>query len=257
MKRSPKRWRALRTLSSVARARPGFSLGDQRPALKSRKLPAGTCSHCRSCSWIGALLLVQIRNRRTRCCGTPRSAQSTMCGATWYPSRCMASTQLGYSSQFTNLGTFSITQASCYTTSAADGTAQAVDLDASCSGLPFFLPRAFVALAAWRGDADIGARNCCLVGLVQVLTYVICVPVIGCMPLHRFRPGICRPENLDVRGSRACAPSAKAGEQVDCCGHVLFLACRRGALAGAQRKWSEAERGAVMVGIGRIRPKFW
>ena len=39
------------------------------------------------------------------------------------------------------------------------------------------------------------------------------------VPIHGFGPIVCRPENLDVCGARAGAPSAEAGESVDCCGH--------------------------------------
>lgn len=77
-----------------------------------------------------------------------------------------------------------------------------------------------MALAAWGGDTDIAARNCCPVGLVQVLAYVVGVLMVGRMSLYGLRPVVCRPENLDACGARAGAPSAEAGEQVDCCGHV-------------------------------------
>ena len=59
--------------------------------------------------------------------------------------------------------------------------------------------------------------------LVQVLADVFGVLVIGRVPLHRLRPVVCRPENLDACGARAGAPSAEAGEQVDCCCHEVFF----------------------------------
>lgn len=55
--------------------------------------------------------------------------------------------------------------------------------------------------------------------LVQVLANVLRFGVVGAVPFDGHRPVVCRPENLDTCGACAGAPSAKAGEQVDCCGH--------------------------------------
>ena len=66
-------------------------------------------------------------------------------------------------------------------------------------------------------------RNLFPARLVQVLANVLRFGVVGAVPFNGHRPVVCRPENLDACGARAGAPSAEAGEQVDCCGHELFF----------------------------------
>lgn len=55
--------------------------------------------------------------------------------------------------------------------------------------------------------------------LVQVLADVNRVRVVGAVPLDGDRPVVGGPENVDAGIPGAGAPSAEAGEQVDCCGH--------------------------------------
>ncbi|MNO73521.1 hypothetical protein D3C76_644890 [compost metagenome] len=74
-------------------------------------------------------------------------------------------------------------------------------------------------LAAGRGEQDVVRRHLLPACLVQVLADVLRVGVVGAVPFNGHRPVVCRPENLDACGARAGAPSAEAGEQVDCCGH--------------------------------------
>jgi len=76
-----------------------------------------------------------------------------------------------------------------------------------------------VALAAGLGQKDVVRRNLFPARLVQVLADVLRVWVVSAMPFNGHRPVVCPPENLDACGARAGAPSAEAGEQVDCCGH--------------------------------------
>ena len=77
--------------------------------------------------------------------------------------------------------------------------------------------------------------------LVQVLADVLRVGVVGAVPFNGHRPVVCRPENLDACGARAGAPSAEAGEQVDCCGH--------GGLAGGSVEQVLAAPGLVVVQV--------
>ena len=51
---------------------------------------------------------------------------------------------------------------------------------------------------------------------VRFVADVLRVWVIGAVPFNGYRSVVCRPENLDACGARAGAPSAEAGEQVDC-----------------------------------------
>ncbi|MCY1411069.1 hypothetical protein D9M71_264510 [compost metagenome] len=55
--------------------------------------------------------------------------------------------------------------------------------------------------------------------LVQVLADVLGVRVVSAVPFNGDRPVVGCPENLDACGARAGAPSAEAGEQIDCSGH--------------------------------------
>jgi hypothetical protein len=56
---------------------------------------------------------------------------------------------------------------------------------------------------------------------MQILADVLSVGVVGAVPFNCYWPVVCRPENLDTCGARAGAPSAEAGEQVNCCGHGI------------------------------------
>ncbi|MCY1186382.1 hypothetical protein D9M73_272500 [compost metagenome] len=69
-----------------------------------------------------------------------------------------------------------------------------------------------MALAAGRGQQQVMLWYQLPPGLMQVLTDVLGMRMIGRMPLHGFRPMVGRPENLDACGARAGAPSAEAGE---------------------------------------------
>ena len=80
-----------------------------------------------------------------------------------------------------------------------------------------------VALAAGRGQQDIVRRHLFPARLVQVLADVLRVGVVGAVPFNGHGPVICRPKNLDACGARAGAPSAEAGEQVNCCSPVVVL----------------------------------
>jgi hypothetical protein len=86
-----------------------------------------------------------------------------------------------------NSGTFSITAVCGRWNSRVYTGAQAVERDASCSGLPDFLPR---ALAAGRGEQDIVCWNLLPARLVQVLADVLSVGVVGAVPLNGYRPVI-------------------------------------------------------------------
>ena len=66
------------------------------------------------------------------------------------------------------------------------------------------------------------SRHLLPAGLVQVLADVLRIRMVGAVPFNGHRPVVCRPENLDACGARAGAPSAEAGEQVDCCGHSVL-----------------------------------
>lgn len=50
--------------------------------------------------------------------------------------------------------------------------------------------------------------------------------VVGAVPLNRYWPVICRPENLNACGAHAGAPSPEASEQIDCCCHVILAKMR-------------------------------
>ncbi|MCY1421829.1 hypothetical protein D9M71_374940 [compost metagenome] len=76
-----------------------------------------------------------------------------------------------------------------------------------------------VTLAAGGGKQYVVGRYLLPAGLVQVLADMLRVGVVDAMPFNGHRPVVCRPEYLDACGALAGAPSAEAGEQVDCCGH--------------------------------------
>lgn len=78
-----------------------------------------------------------------------------------------------------------------------------------------------MTLAARGGEKDVVFRHLLPARLVQVLAYVLRFGVIGAVPFNGYRPMVCRPKNLDACGARAGAPSAEAGEEVDCGSHRL------------------------------------
>ncbi|MNN99489.1 hypothetical protein D3C81_2191470 [compost metagenome] len=69
-----------------------------------------------------------------------------------------------------------------------------------------------MALATGRREQQVMSRHLFPARLVQVLTRVLGVRVIGAVPLNGYRPVVGRPEHLDACGARASAPSAEPGE---------------------------------------------
>ena len=56
-------------------------------------------------------------------------------------------------------------------------------------------------------------------GLVKILADVLGARVIGAVPFDSFRPMVGSPKNVNAGRSRTGTPSAKPGEQIDCCCH--------------------------------------
>jgi hypothetical protein len=76
-----------------------------------------------------------------------------------------------------------------------------------------------VTLAARRGQQNVVSRNLIPARLVQILTNVHRVGVVGAVPFDCNRPVVGGPENFDTGRTGTGRPSAEPGEQIDCCGH--------------------------------------
>ena len=58
-----------------------------------------------------------------------------------------------------------------------------------------------------------------LIRLMQVLADVNRFRMVGAVPLDRNGPVVRSPENFYTGAAATGRPSAKTGEQIDCCGH--------------------------------------
>src|SRR5690606_22121990 len=76
-------------------------------------------------------------------------------------------------------------------------------------------PSLAVALAAGAGQHQVMMRHQLPARLVQVLTDVLRVGVVGGMPFHRLGPMVGCPYHVAASKGRTGAESASAGEKID------------------------------------------
>lgn len=59
--------------------------------------------------------------------------------------------------------------------------------------------------------------------LVQILADMLCVGVVGGVPLNGDGPVISGPKNVDAGVAGTSGPSAESGKQVNCSAHINSL----------------------------------